>query len=155
MRVRPGRSPGSAAAGRTGGATRVAVVAVLLAVAVAGLRAHGTFSRAAHSAAAGAIASPLAVLLATGEGIALVAFVIVLAMARPQRKKNPDTDEPWRPPFPWWAKTLAVLVALVAEQPQALGQAGSGGGIVPDPPLHHAQLSENPGLAAPVAEVAE
>ena len=89
--------------GYAGGAGRVAAVTVVLAVTVVGLRAHGTFSRAAHSAAAGAIASPLAVLLATGEGIALVAFVIVLAMARPRRKKNPDTDEPWRPPFPWWA----------------------------------------------------
>jgi hypothetical protein len=111
MRELLGRSPASASEGRTGGARRVAAVAVLLAVTVAGLRAHGTFSRAAHTAPA-AVASPLAILLATGEGIALVAFVIVLAMARPQRKKNPDTDEPWRPPFPWWAKTLAVLVAL-------------------------------------------
>ena len=50
--------------------------------------------------------------MATGEGIAVVAFIIVLAMARPERKKNPDTDEPPRLPFPWWAKTLAVLVAI-------------------------------------------
>jgi len=112
MRELPGRSPGSAVAGRTGGATRVAMVGVLLAVAVAGLRAHGTFSRAAHSAAAGVTGSLLAILLAAGEGIAVVAFIIVLAMARPERKKNPDTDEPPRPPFPWWAKTLAVLVAV-------------------------------------------
>jgi len=112
MRERPGLSPRSAVAGRTGGATRVAVVAVLLAVAVAGLRAHGTFSRAAHSAAAGVAGSLLAILLATGEGMAVVAFILVLVMARPERKKNPDTDEPPRPPFPWWAKTLAVLVAI-------------------------------------------
>jgi len=112
MRERPGLSPGSAAAGRTGGATRVAAVAVLLAVTVAGLRAHGTFSRAAHSAAAGVTGSVLAILVATGEGIAVVAFIIVLVMARPERKKNPDTDEPPRPPFPWWAKTLGVLVAI-------------------------------------------
>ena len=112
MRERPGLSPGSAVAGRTGGATRVAAVAVLLAVTVAGLRAHGTFSRAAHSAAAGVTGSALGILVATGEGIAVIAFIIVLAMARPERKKNPDTDEPPRPPFPWWAKTLAVLVAL-------------------------------------------
>ena len=111
MRERPGRSPGSAVAGRTGGATRVAMVGVLLAVAVAGLRAHGTFSRAAHSAAEGVTGSLLAILLATGEGIAVVAFIIVLAMARPERKKNPDTEPP-RPPFPWWAKTLGVLVAV-------------------------------------------
>src|SRR5579862_27663 len=112
MRERPGLSPGSAAAGRTGGATRVAAVAVLLAVTVAGLRAHGTFSRAAHSAAAGVTGSVLAILVAAGEGIAVVAFILVLVMARPERKKNPDTDEPPRPPFPWWAKTLGVLVAI-------------------------------------------
>jgi Domain of unknown function (DUF4129) len=111
MRERPGLSPGSAVAGPAGGATRVAAVAVLLAVTVAGLRAHGTFSRAAHSAAAGVTGSLLAVLLATGEGIAVIAFIIVLAMARPERKKNPDTEPP-RPPFPWWAKTIAILVAL-------------------------------------------
>ena len=112
MRELPGLSPGSAVAGRTGGAARVAVVAVLLAVTVAGLRAHGTFSRAAHSAAAGVTGSLLAVILATGEGIAIVAFIVVLAMARPERKKNPDTEEPPRPSIPWWAKTLGVLVAL-------------------------------------------
>jgi hypothetical protein len=111
MRELPGLSPASPGAGRTGGASRVAVVAVLLAVTVAGLRAHGTFSRAAHTAGSAA-AAPVAVLLATGEGMAVVAFVVVLAMARPQRKKNPDTDEPPRPPFPWWAKTLAVLASL-------------------------------------------
>jgi hypothetical protein len=111
MREMPGRSPGSAVAGRTGGATRVAVVAVLLAVAVAGLRAHGTFSRAAHSAADGVTGSLLGILVATGEGIAVVAFIVVLAMARPARKKH-DTEEPPRPPFPWWAKTLAILAAI-------------------------------------------
>jgi hypothetical protein len=112
MREMPGLSPGSAVAGRTGGAARVAAATVLLAVAVVGLRAHGTFSRAAHSAVAGAIGSPLSVLVATGEGIAVVAFAVVLAMARPERKKNPDPDEPPRPPFPWWAKTIAVLAAI-------------------------------------------
>jgi len=112
MRELPGLSLVFAGAGRAGGARRVAAVAVLLAVTVAGLRAHGTFSRAAHSAAAAVTGSLLAVLMAVGEGIALVAFIIVLAMARPERKKNPDTEEPPRPPFPWWAKTLGVLVAL-------------------------------------------
>jgi len=112
MRERPGLSPGSAVAGRTGGATRVAAVAVLLAVTVAGLRAHGTFSRAAHSAAAGVTGSAVGILVATGEGIAVVAFIVMLVMARPERKKNPDTDEPPRLPFPWWAKTIAVLVCI-------------------------------------------
>jgi len=112
MRELPGLSLASAGAGRTGGAGRVAAVAVLLVATVAGLRAHGTFSRAAHTAAAGVTGSLLAILVATGEGIAVVAFIIVLAMARPERKKNPDTEEPPRPYFPWWAKTLAVLVAI-------------------------------------------
>ena len=98
--------------GRVGGARRVTAVVVLLAVTVVGLRAHGTFSRAAHTAAAGVTGSLLAILLAGGEGIALIAFVVVLAMARPQQKKKPDDEEPPRPPFPWWAKTAAVLLAL-------------------------------------------
>ena len=112
MRELPGLSPASAGAGRTGGAGRVAAVAVLLAVTVAGLRAHGTFSRAAHLAAAGATGSLLGGILAVGEGIAAVAFIVVLVMGRPERKKNPDEEEPPRPPFPWWAKTLAVLIAV-------------------------------------------
>ena len=33
-------------------------------------------------------------------------------MARPRRKPRPDEDEPPRPPFPWWAKTLAVLASV-------------------------------------------
>jgi hypothetical protein len=112
MRELPGRSLAFAGAGRTGGAARVAAVAVLLVVAVAGLRAHGTFSRAAHTAAAGVTGSLLAILVATGEGVAVIAFIIVLAMARPERKRNPDTEEPPRPPIPWWAKTIGVLVAI-------------------------------------------
>ena len=112
MRERPGLSLARGEPGRTAGAWRVAAVAVLLAVTVAGLRAHGTFSRAAHSAAAGVAGSLLAGILAAFEGIALVAFIVVLAMARPERKQKRDTDLPWQPPFPWWAKALAVLIAL-------------------------------------------
>ena len=33
-------------------------------------------------------------------------------MARPRRKPKPDEDEPPRLPFPWWAKTLAVLASV-------------------------------------------
>jgi hypothetical protein len=112
MRERPGLSRASGEPGRAGGARRVAAVAVLLAVTVAGLRAHGTFSRAAHTAATGVAGSFLVGIIAAFEGVALVAFIVVLAMARPQRKKGPDPEPPWRPPFPWWAKTLGVLVAL-------------------------------------------
>lgn len=46
------------------------------------------------------------------EGIALIAFIVALAMARRQRKKKGEEDQRRLPPFPWWAKTLAVLVAL-------------------------------------------
>jgi hypothetical protein len=105
----PGLSPANR--GRAGGTWRVAAVAVLLAVTVAGLRAHGTFSRAAHAAAAGVTGSVLAAVLTAGEGVAVVAFILVLAMARPRRKIR-DTDEPPRPPLPWWAKPLGVLVCL-------------------------------------------
>ena len=92
---------------------RVAAVAVLLAVTVIGIRAHGTFSRAPDLAAAGATGTVLAIALASCEGVALVAFVIVLVSARP-RRVQPDTEEPERLPFPWWAKPLGVLLAVVA-----------------------------------------
>jgi hypothetical protein len=96
----------------TGGVRRVAGVAVLLAVAAVGLRARGTFSHAPNLAALGASRSVLAVILAACEGLALIAFIIVLAMARPHRPKQETEDEPWRPPLPWWAKVLAVTAAL-------------------------------------------
>ncbi|MGH3192280.1 MAG: DUF4129 domain-containing protein [Streptosporangiaceae bacterium] len=93
---------------------RVATVAVLLALAAAGLRAHGTFSREVSAAGAATSGAVLAVALAVVEGVGLVAFIIVLAMARPVRPKKEDEDEPPRPPFPWWAKTVGVLLALAA-----------------------------------------
>jgi hypothetical protein len=52
--------------------------------------------------------------LSAAEGLALVAFVIVLVSARPQRKPKSDEEEPLRPPLPWWVKTLGVLLALAA-----------------------------------------
>jgi hypothetical protein len=94
------------------GTWRAAAVAVLLAVTVAGLRARGTFSRTPDSALSGASRAFLLTTLAVAEGFALIAFILLLAMARPS-KKPPDDEEPlWRPPFPWWAKTLAVLTAV-------------------------------------------
>lgn len=93
---------------------RVAAVAVLLALTAVGLRAHGTFSREVNAAGAAASGAVLATALAVAEGIGLVAFIVVLAMARPVRPKKDDEDEPPRPPFPWWAKTLGVLLALAA-----------------------------------------
>ena len=112
MRGQPGTSRAQARAGRPG-AWRVAAVAVLLALTAAGLRSRGTFSHAPDRALAGASGAVLAAVLVAAECVALIAFVIVLAMARPQGKPK-DEDEPPRPRFPWWAKTLAVLAALAA-----------------------------------------
>lgn len=83
MRGLPGTSRTPAGAGRAA-AWRVAAVAVLLAVTTAGLRARGTSSHAPDRALAGA-------------GGAVLATILI---------------EPPRPPFPWWAKTLAVLAAF-------------------------------------------
>src|SRR6476469_2610111 len=114
MRALPGTSRTPARAGRTDrtAAWRVAAVAVLLALAAAGLRSRGTFSHAPDRVLAGASGTVLATALAVTEGVALVAFALVLVMARPRRQPRPDADEPPRPPFPGWAKTLAVLASV-------------------------------------------
>jgi hypothetical protein len=93
----------------------VAAVAVLLAVTVTGLQARGTFARGPNQAAIGVSSAAAAIILSAAEGIAVIAFLIVLASARPQRKpKREEEDEPWRPNVPWWAKTLGVLLAVAA-----------------------------------------
>jgi hypothetical protein len=93
----------------------VASVAVLLAVTVTGLRARGTFARGSSPTALGASGTVLAIALSAAEGLAVIAFLIVLASARPQRKPNRDDDEePWRPNIPWWAKTVGFLLAVAA-----------------------------------------
>jgi hypothetical protein len=93
----------------------VAAVAVLLAVTVTGLQARGTFARGPDQAAIGVSGAAAAIILSAAEGIAVIAFLIVLASARPQRKPKRDEDEePWRPAIPWWAKTLGVLLAVAA-----------------------------------------
>jgi hypothetical protein len=100
---------------RAAGARRVAAVAVLLVVTVTGLRARGTFARGPNQAVVGVSAVTAAIILSAAEGFAVIAFIIVLASARPQRKpKREDDEEPPRPPIPWWAKTLAVLLAVAA-----------------------------------------
>jgi Domain of unknown function (DUF4129) len=84
-------------------------------VTVTGLRARGTFARGPNQTAAGVSGATAAIILSAAEGIALIAFLIVLASARPQRKPKRDEDEPpWRPNIPWWAKTLGVLLAVAA-----------------------------------------
>jgi Domain of unknown function (DUF4129) len=93
----------------------VAAVAVLLAVTVTGLQARGTFARGPNQAAIGVSSAAAAIILSAAEGIAVIAFLIVLASARPQRKpKREEEDQPWRPNIPWWAKTLGVLLAVAA-----------------------------------------
>jgi hypothetical protein len=94
----------------------VAAVAVLLAVTAIGLRARGPLQHAASRTAAGASGEVLAIALSAAEGLAVIAFLIVLAEARPQRQPKPDEDDEefWRPKIPWYAKTLLVLLALAA-----------------------------------------
>jgi len=93
----------------------VAAVAVLLAAAVTGLRARGTFAHGGNQTAAGASGTVLAIALSAAEGLAVIAFVIVVASARPQRQpKGDDDEELWRPNIPWWAKTVGVLLAVAA-----------------------------------------
>ncbi len=93
----------------------MAAVAVLLAVTVTGLRARGTFAHGGNQTAAVASGTVLSIALSAAEGLAIIAFVIVLASARPQRKpKREDEEEPWRPNIPWWAKAVGVLLAVAA-----------------------------------------
>ena len=107
--------PAAARSRRATEARRVAAVAVLLAAAVTGLRARGTFAHGGNQTAAGASGTVLAIALSAAEGLAVIAFVIVVASARPQRQPEGDDDEElWRPNIPWWAKTVGVLLALAA-----------------------------------------
>jgi Domain of unknown function (DUF4129) len=95
----------------------VAAVAVLLVVTAVGLQARGTFARGQNQAVAGVSGAVLAIALSAAEGIAVIAFIVVLASARPQRSPQAqldDEDELERPYIPWWAKTLGVLLALAA-----------------------------------------
>jgi hypothetical protein len=93
----------------------VAVVAVLLAAVVTGLRARGSFAHGGNETAAGASGAVLAIALSAAEGLAVIAFVIVVASARPQRQpKDEDEEERWRPKIPWWAKAAGLLLAVAA-----------------------------------------
>jgi hypothetical protein len=89
------------------------MVAVLLAVAVAALRAGGTFAARPHPEAAGFSGAVLVTALAAAEGVALIAFGTVLLMARPRRRPH-QLDEPTRIRVPWWLKTLGVVVSAFA-----------------------------------------
>jgi Domain of unknown function (DUF4129) len=100
---------------------RVATVAVLLAVTVVGLRTRGAFASKPDAAAAGATGAVLATALIACEGVALAAFIVLLVAARSQRRPRKE-DEPERLVVPWWAKSIAVLlaVALLATPPVVL-----------------------------------
>jgi hypothetical protein len=100
-----------ARSGRACEARRVVAVAVLLAVTVIGLRARGALSHTPNAAVAGATGAGLVTAMAACEGLALVAFIILLAATRRQRRPR-DQEEPERLFFPWWAKTAGVLLAL-------------------------------------------
>jgi hypothetical protein len=120
---------------------------VLLAVTVTGLRARGTFSHGSSQTAAGASGPVLAIALSAAEGVAVVAFFIVLASARPQRKPKHDEEELWRPNIPWWAKTIGILLAVAAlvtpfavlltRKPRTLGSRPLPG-VAPNAGLGHA-----------------
>ena len=95
----------------------MAAVAVLLVVTAVGLQARGTFARGQNQAVAGVSGAVLAIALSAAEGIAVIAFIVVLASARPQRPpqaQSDDEDDLERPYIPWWAKTLGVLLAVAA-----------------------------------------
>lgn len=94
----------------------MAAVAVLLAVTVTGLRARGTFAHGGNQTAAGVSGAVLAIALSAAEGLAVIAFIVVLASARPQRlpKDEDDDEELWRPNIPRWAKAAGVLLAVAA-----------------------------------------
>src|SRR6202162_1246411 len=85
-----GHQAGHRAGHRADGAWRVAAVAILLVVTVVGLRTSSTSPLTRTSTVAGASGTVLLTVLAAGEGIALVAFIVVLAMARPQRQPKEE-----------------------------------------------------------------
>jgi hypothetical protein len=126
----------------------VAAVAVLLAVAATGLRARGTFSNQSDRTVGGASGDVLTIVLSAAEGLAVIAFLIVLASARPQRKPKADDDEePWRPNIPWWAKALGVLLAVAAlVTPFAVLFTRKSRSLVARPPIG----APRPGLGTPV-----
>ena len=95
----------------------MAAVAVLLVVTAVGLQARGTFARGQNQAIAGVSGAVLAIALSAAEGIAVIAFIVVLAstrLQRPPQAQSDDEDELERLYIPWWAKTLGVLLAVAA-----------------------------------------
>jgi Domain of unknown function (DUF4129) len=96
-------------------AARAAVVAVLVAVAVAGLRARAALSHRGSSALADAGGRVIFSVFGAAEGAGLVACVVVFALIlRGFGRRGPkgQSGEGRRPPVPRWTKPVAVLFAL-------------------------------------------
>lgn len=99
---------------------RAAAVAVLLAVAGIGLKSRGSFSRAANATATAISGSTLAITLAVTEGVALVAFIVVLVSARREHAEEED-DKEYETVFrPWLKYALFVLALAVLAVPPYL-----------------------------------
>ncbi len=96
---------------------RVGTVSLLLALTAIGLRARGALSAVptgALDAASGHAATALVVVV---DGAALIggAVLVVLLLRRPRRRKRGDDDFEFvqsRPPAPWWARPLGIVVAM-------------------------------------------
>jgi len=90
---------------------RATAVAVLLAVAAVGLRSRGVFSHAGNATATAISGSTLAITLAVTEGVALVAFIVVLVSARRQHNEQDDETE-YLIVLRWWLRYLLLVLAL-------------------------------------------
>lgn len=126
------------------GARRAAAVTVLLAVAAVGLRARGVFSHAANATATAITGGTLAITLAVTEGVALVAFIVVLVSARRERVEEEEEKEEkeYEIVLRWWLKLPLFLLALaVLAVPPYLLYIHRRKGGVPAPPA-----ARNPGI---------
>jgi hypothetical protein len=92
---------------------RAASVIVLLAVAAVALRSRGTLSSVGNAAAATAIRHGFLVFFGFLEGLAVLAYgvVLVLVFRRIRRRGQPE-DNPANPLVPWWARVLGGLLAI-------------------------------------------
>jgi hypothetical protein len=96
-------------------AARAAVVAALVAVAVAGLRARGALAHRGSSALADAGGQVIFSVFGAAEGVGLVACVVVFALilrGLGRRKGEGQSGERRRPLVPRWTRPVAVLFAL-------------------------------------------
>jgi len=92
---------------------RAASVIVLLAVAAIALRSRGSLSSVGNSEAATVIRHGFLVFFGFLEGLAVLAYgvVLVLVFRRIRRRGQPE-DNPANPLVPWWARVLGGLLAI-------------------------------------------